>query len=75
MSFGENIRSVYSTPKQVLIWENFNMKIRDVIKETVSGNLAIGMNGSGFVSGGIGTDPIRRNTKPKKKSKAKKNKA
>ena len=51
------------------------MKIRDIIKETVSGNLAIGMNGSGFVSGGIGTDPIRRNTKPKKKSKAKKNKA
>lgn len=51
------------------------MKIRDIIKETVSGNVAIGMNGSGFASGGIGTDPIRRNAKPKKKSKAKKNKA
>ena len=51
------------------------MKMRDIIKETVSGNISIGMNGSGFASGGIGTDPIRRNAKPKKKSKAKNKKA
>jgi len=75
MSFGENIRSAYLTLRQVLIWENFKMKMRDIIKETVSGNISIGMNGSGFASGGIGTDPIRRNTKSKKKSKPKRKKA
>ena len=54
------------------------MKINEII-ETASGmgagSVATATNGSGFASGGIGTDPIRRNTKPKKKSKAKTNKA
>lgn len=51
------------------------MKMNDIIKETVSGNIAVGMNGSGFATGGIGTKPIKRNDTPKKKSKAKKKKA
>lgn len=54
------------------------MKIRD-ITETAggmgAGSVATATNGSGFASGGIGTDPIKRNTKPKKKSKAKTHKA
>jgi hypothetical protein len=58
--------------------KEIKMKIKD-ITETASGmgagSFATATNGSGFASGGIGTDPIRRNTKPKKKSKAKTNKA
>ena len=40
--------------------------------EMTSASVATSMVGNGFVGGGIGSDPISRVTKPKKKSKAKK---
>ena len=47
----------------------------DIVKETTemtSASVATSMVGNGFVGGGIGDKPIKRVTKPKKKSKAKK---
>ena len=55
MSFGENIRSVYSTPKQVLIWENFNMKMNEIITENTASAVSV-------VVQPMGMKPIRRNT-------------
>ena len=52
------------------------MKIKDIVSETTemtSASVATSMgSGNGFVNGGIGSKPISRVTKPKKKSKAKK---
>jgi hypothetical protein len=52
------------------------MKMSDIVKETTemtSASVATSMGGgNGFLNGGIGDKPIKRVTKPKKKSKAKK---
>jgi hypothetical protein len=51
------------------------MKMSDIVKETTemtSASVATSMRGNGFLNGGIGDKPIKRVTKPKKKSKAKK---
>ncbi len=51
------------------------MKMSDIVKETTemtSASVAPSMVGNGFLNGGIGDKPIKRVTKPKKKSKAKK---
>lgn len=57
------------------IGEN-TMKINELCETTAaemtSASIATSMgSGNGFVNGGIGSDPIRRGTKPKKKSKVK----
>ena len=50
------------------------MKMSDIVKETTemtSASVATSIGGGGFLNG-IGDEPIKRVTKPKKKSKAKK---
>ena len=49
------------------------MKIRDIIKETVSASFATSMgNGNGFVNGGPGTKSRKGKTKKKTKETASK---
>jgi hypothetical protein len=49
------------------------MKMSDIVKETTEMTSAsVATSTGGFLNGGIGDEPIKRVTKPKKKSKAKK---
>ena len=63
----------------VITFGGSTMKINELCETTAtemsSASFATSMGGgNGFVNGGIGSDPIRRGTKPKKKSKTKKKK-
>ena len=54
------------------------MKIKDIVSEAAAAEMSAGAvassmgGGNGFLNGGIGDKPIKRVTKSKKKSKAKK---